>query len=46
MKLVRLPSVEFLADFTMSLSLVTGKPKSRVVPHTSMSQVSHTLVSQ
>jgi hypothetical protein len=34
MKLVCLPSTVSLADFTISLSLVTGKPKSRVVTHT------------
>ena len=46
MRLVRLPSAASLADCTMSLCFVTGKPKSAVVPHTSMSQVSHALVSQ
>ena len=46
MKLVHLPSAASLADCTMSLSFVTGKPKSLVVPHTSMSHVSHAFVSQ
>ena len=45
-KLVCLPSVASPTDFTISLSLVTGKPKSRVVHHTVMSHVSHILVSQ
>jgi hypothetical protein len=44
--LVHRHSVTSLTEFTMSLSLVTGNPKSRVVSRTSMSQVSHILVSQ
>jgi hypothetical protein len=43
-KLVHRSSVVSLTDFTMSLSLVTGKTKSRVVTHTYMSQVSHILM--
>ncbi len=46
MKLVRLFTDSSLVDLTMSLSFVTGNPMSPVVTHTSMSQVSHTPVSQ
>jgi hypothetical protein len=43
-KLVRRPSVASLADFTMSPSLVTGKPKSRVqqcAPHLYVTSLPH-----
>jgi hypothetical protein len=39
-------STASLAYLTRSLSLVTGKPRSRVVPQVAISLVSHALVSQ